>query len=200
MQGERRASHCGLHRGLSLGLVKAPGEMGADIAVGEGRWIGNSLNFGGPYVGLFTARSIFSARCRAPLRRDGRRGWAPQLRPDPLDARTAYQTRQGDVQHLHQLGAMRARLQHPSDAARRSRLAALARINHANAVDLAGKLARVGGVEVLNASFFNEFTIRIPGDAADAIERLAARGVLGGVPASRLAPGRGLRLPNPAES
>jgi glycine dehydrogenase subunit 1 len=48
----------------------------------------------------------------------------------------------------------------------------------------------VRGVEVLNEAFFNEFTIRVRGDAADVIERLAAKGVLGGVPVSRLEPGR----------
>jgi glycine dehydrogenase subunit 1 len=43
---------------------------------------------------------------------------------------------------------------------------------------------------VLNETFFNELTIRVPGDGAEAIERLAAKGVLGGVPVSRLEPGR----------
>ncbi len=41
---------------LSLGAVRSPGEMDADIAVGEGQSIGNGLNFGGPYVGLFSTR------------------------------------------------------------------------------------------------------------------------------------------------
>jgi glycine dehydrogenase subunit 1 len=66
----------------------------------------------------------------------------------------------------------------------------LARINHANAVQLADRLAAVPGVEVLNDTFFNEFTIRVPGDAAEVIEKLAAKAVLGGVPVSRLEPGR----------
>jgi glycine dehydrogenase subunit 1 len=46
----------------------------------------------------------------------------------------------------------------------------------------------VKGVKVLNDTFFNEFTIRVPGNAAEVIEKLAAKGVLGGVPASRLMP------------
>ena len=69
-------------------------------------------------------------------------------------------------------------------------LARMARINHANAVDLADRLAGIAGVTVLNDTFFNEFTIRVPGDAAEVIEQLAARGVLGGVPVSRLEPDR----------
>jgi glycine dehydrogenase subunit 1 len=57
-------------------------------------------------------------------------------------------------------------------------------------VKLADALGQVRGVTVLNKSFFNEFTIRVPGDAAAVIEKLAAKGVLGGVPASRLDPSR----------
>jgi glycine dehydrogenase subunit 1 len=68
----------------------------------------------------------------------------------------------------------------------------LARINHANAVDLAGRLAAVPGVTVLNKTFFNEFTIKISGDAAQAVERMAGAGVLGGVPVSRLLPDKEL--------
>jgi glycine dehydrogenase subunit 1 len=69
-------------------------------------------------------------------------------------------------------------------------LGRLARINHANAVKLADALGKVRGVTVLNKTFFNEFTIRVPGDAAAVIEKLAQKGVLGGVPASRLDPGK----------
>ena len=56
---------------VSLGLVTPPGAMGADIVVGEGQSIGNALNFGGPYVGLFATRQKFCGRCRAgsPARR-----------------------------------------------------------------------------------------------------------------------------------
>jgi glycine dehydrogenase subunit 1 len=66
----------------------------------------------------------------------------------------------------------------------------LARINHANAVALAERLAAIPGVTVLNAAFFNEFTLRVPGDAVEVIEKLAHKGVLGGVPFARLDPGR----------
>jgi glycine dehydrogenase subunit 1 len=68
----------------------------------------------------------------------------------------------------------------------------LAQVNHANAALLAERLALVPGVTVLNETFFNEFTIRVTGDGADLVERLAKRGILGGVPVSRLSPGAGL--------
>ena len=64
----------------------------------------------------------------------------------------------------------------------------LARINHDNAIALADKLAGIDGVELLTPAFFNEFTIRVPGKATDVLESLVEKGILGGVPASRLAP------------
>jgi len=66
----------------------------------------------------------------------------------------------------------------------------LAQINHANAVALADALAGIRGVDVVTPSFFNEFTIRLPGDGAAIVEKLADGGVLGGIPASRLEPER----------
>jgi glycine dehydrogenase subunit 1 len=64
----------------------------------------------------------------------------------------------------------------------------LARVNHANAIALADALSGIDGVEVLTTAYFNEFTIRVPGNGVDVIEALAEKGVLGGVPALRLAP------------
>ena len=67
----------------------------------------------------------------------------------------------------------------------------LAKANHHAACGLADMLGGVAGVSVLNRSFFNEFTLRVPGDAASVVEKMAARGVLAGVPYSRLAPRAG---------
>jgi glycine dehydrogenase subunit 1 len=71
-------------------------------------------------------------------------------------------------------------------------LTRLATLNHEAACLLADQLASVPGVSVLTPTFFNEFTVRVPGNAAAVIEKLAAKGVLGGVPVSRLLPGAGL--------
>jgi glycine dehydrogenase subunit 1 len=68
----------------------------------------------------------------------------------------------------------------------------LARVNHANAVLLADAMANMPGVEVLNETFFNEFTIRVRGDAGDVLGKMAERGVLGGVRVSRLLLNAGL--------
>jgi glycine dehydrogenase subunit 1 len=59
-------------------------------------------------------------------------------------------------------------------------------------VKLADMLSGVKGVDVLNTSFFNEFTIRVKGDAQKIVDRLAHHGVLAGVPVSRLLPNAGL--------
>ena len=61
-------------------------------------------------------------------------------------------------------------------------LSRLARINHANAVKLADQLAAVKGVEVLNKTFFNEFTVKLAKPAAEVVERLAEKGVLAACP------------------
>jgi glycine dehydrogenase subunit 1 len=178
---------------VSLGLVKPPGEMGADIVVGEGQSIGNSLNFGGPYVGLFATRSKYMRQmpgrlCGETLDADGRRGFVLTLstREQHIKrdrATSSICTNAGLCclafsTHLTLLGE--------------AGLKRLARINHANAVDLASRLEAIPGVKVLNQTFFNEFTLRMPLQADALVESLAEKRVLGGVPASRLWPGQGL--------
>jgi glycine dehydrogenase subunit 1 len=178
---------------VSLGLVTPPGAMGADIVAGEGQSIGNRLNFGGPYVGLFASKDKYLRQmpgrlCGETVDASGRRGFVltlstreQHIRRDKATSNICTNSGLASLAftiHMTLLG----------DAGLRR----LARINHANAVALADRLAAVRGVEVLNETFFNEFTIRIPGDATRTVERMAEMGVLGGVPVSRLLPDRGL--------
>ena len=178
---------------VSLGLVASPGSQGADIAVGEGQSIGNALNFGGPYVGLFATQSKFIRQmpgrlCGETVDADGARGFVLTLSTREQHIRRDKATSNictnsglcclAFTIHMTLLGE--------------AGLKRLARVNHANAVKLADQLARVKGVEVLNRSFFNEFTVRLAKPAAEVVERLAERGVLAGVPVSRLLPGAGL--------
>lgn len=176
---------------ISLGLVEPPGAMDADIVVGEGQSIGNALSFGGPYVGLFAARrkhvrQMPGRLCGETVDREGRRGFVLTLSTREQHIRREKATSNICTNSGLCVLAFTIHMTLLGEAG----LKRLARINHANAVKLAGLLAEVPGVEVLNATFFNEFTIRVPGDAAEAIERLAAKGVLGGVPVSRLEPDR----------
>jgi glycine dehydrogenase subunit 1 len=176
---------------LSLGALQPPGEMGADIVAAEGQSLGNGLNFGGPYVGLFATRERFVRQMPGRLSgetvdADGKRGWVLTLSTREQHIRREKATSNictnaglcalAFTVHLTLLGEAGFR-----------RLAAL---NHATACRLADRLAAVPGVEVLNASFFNELTVRLPHAAAPIVEKLAARGILAGVPASRLWPER----------
>ncbi len=178
---------------MSLGLVTPPGEMGADIVVGEGQSIGNSLNFGGPYVGLFATRQAYVRQmpgrlCGETVDADGRTGYVLTLSTREQHIRREKATSNICTNsglcclafsiHLTLLG--------------NKGLTQVARINHANAVLLADMLAPIAGVDVLNETFFNEFTIRVRGKAADVVEAMAQRGVLAGVPMSRLLPDAGL--------
>ena len=178
---------------VSLGLVTPPGEMGADIAVGEGQSIGVALSFGGPYVGLFATRQKYVRQmpgrlCGETVDAEGRRGFVLTLSTREQHIRRDKATSNictnsglcclAFTIHMTLLGE--------------AGLKRLARVNHANAVKLADALAAVPGVEVLNETFFNEFTVRLPRPAAEVVEALAERHVLGGVPVSRLLPGAGL--------
>ncbi|MGJ0512710.1 aminomethyl-transferring glycine dehydrogenase subunit GcvPA [Methylocystis sp.] len=177
---------------VSLGLLKSPGAMGADIVVGEGHSIGNSLNFGGPYVGLFATRHEFLRQMPGRLAgesvdADGKRSYVLTLSTREQHIRRDKATSNictnsglcalAFTIHLTLLGE--------------AGLTRLARVNHANAVLLAQMLADVQNVDVLNEAFFNEFTLRVEGDAAALVERMAARSVLAGVPVSRLLPRAG---------
>ena len=176
---------------VSLGLVRSPGEMGADIVAAEGQAIGNSLNFGGPYVGLFATREKFirqmPGRITGEARdTDGRRGWVLTLSAREQHIRREKATSNictnsglcalAFTIHMSLLG---------EDGYRR-----LAELNHARAIELADGLASIQGVEVINDSYFNEFTVQLPVDASEIVETLAAEDIFAGVPVSRLFPGK----------
>jgi len=174
---------------VSLGLVEPPGAMGADIVVGEGQGIGNALSFGGPYVGLLATRQKYLRQmpgrlCGETVDKEGRRGFVLTLSTREQHIRREKATSNICTNSGLCVLAFTIHMSLLGEAGLRR----LARINHANAVALADMLGKVPGLSVLNDTFFNEFTIRVPGDAAEVIEKLARKGVLGGVPASRLSP------------
>ncbi len=174
---------------ISLGAVMAPGDMGADIVVAEGQSLGNPLGFGGPYVGLFAAREKHVRQmpgrlCGQTVDEEGRRGWVLTLSTREQHIRREKATSNictnsglcalAFTIHLALLGEQG--------------FSKLAAFNHARAVQLAERLSKLKDVEVVTDAFFNEFAVRLPRAASDVVSELAARGVLGGVPVSRLIP------------
>jgi glycine dehydrogenase subunit 1 len=164
--------------------------MGADIVIAEGQSIGNGLNFGGPYLGLLATRQKFIRQmpgrlCGETVDQDGRRGFVLTLSTREQHIRRDKATSNictnsglcalAFTVHMTLLGE--------------AGLRRLARLNHANAVALAERLAAIAGVEVVTPHFFNEFTIRTPKPGAQVISALVAERLIGGVPASRLFPG-----------
>ena len=174
---------------VSLGLVAPPGAMVADIVVAEGQSLGVGLQFGGPYVGLFATAERFVRQlpgrlCGQTVDADGRPGYVLTLSTREQHIRREKAT--SNICTSSGLCAL-AFCIHASLLGEAG-LIQLARLNHARAVTLAGMLAELPGVEVINDTFFNEFTVRLDTAAASLVESLAGRGILGGVPVSRLCP------------
>jgi glycine dehydrogenase subunit 1 len=178
---------------LSFGLLKPPGAMGADIVCGEGQSIGNALNFGGPYVGLFGTREKYVRQMPGRLAgetvdAEGRRGFTLTLSTREQHIRREKAT--SNICTNSGLCALAWTI-HMSLLGEKG-LRAVAAQNHARARSLAKALAGVPGVEILAARFFNEFAYRTRLPADDLIEALADKGVLGGVAFSRLDPHAGM--------
>jgi glycine dehydrogenase subunit 1 len=175
---------------VSLGAIRSPGEMRADIVVGEGQGLGNGLNYGGPYLGLFACREKHVRQmpgrlCGETVDADGRRGFVLTLSTREQHIRREKATSNictnsglcalAFTTHLSLLGE--------------TGLRKLAALNHARAVQLAERLARMPGVELVTQSFFNEFTIKLPIEARPVVRKLADKGILAGVSLGRLYPG-----------
>ncbi len=175
---------------VALGAIAAPGDLGADIVVGEGQSIGVGLQFGGPYLGLFAVRDPKHVRqmpgrlCGETTDAEGKRGFVLTLSTREQHIRREKATSNictnsglcalAFCAHMTLLG--------------QTGLRRLAAENHRLACLTADRLAKVPGVTVLNDSYFNEFTVRIGTDAREVVRTLAEQGVLGGVSLGRLYP------------
>jgi glycine dehydrogenase subunit 1 len=174
---------------VSLGLLEAPGALGADIVVAEGQSIGNALTFGGPYVGLMATRKEFIRQmpgrlCGETVDADGNRGFVLTLSTREQHIRREKAT--SNICTNSGLCALAFSI-HMSLLGEAG-LRRLARLNHSRAVALFDALKAVPGVELLNNTFFNEMTIKVPAPAAPIVDSLARRDILAGVPVSRLLP------------
>ena len=174
---------------VSLGLIEAPGVLGADIVVAEGQSLGNALSFGGPYVGLMATRKDFVRQmpgrlCGETVDADGNRGFVLTLSTREQHIRREKATSNICTNSGLCALAFSIHMSLLGEAGFRR----LARLNHARAVALHDALGRVENIERLNKTFFNEMTIKLPVPAAPIVERLARENILAGVPVSRLEP------------
>ncbi len=176
---------------VALGLIEAPGALGADIVVAEGQSIGNALNFGGPYVGLMATRDKFIRQmpgrlCGETVDAEGKRGFVLTLSTREQHIRREKAT--SNICTNSGLCALAFSI-HMSLLGEAG-LTKLARLNHARACALADALEQIPGVELLNDTFFNEMTLRLNKPAASVVEALVAKNIIAGVPVSRLEPGK----------
>ena len=174
---------------VALGLIKSPGEMGADIVVGEGQSIGVGLQFGGPYVGLFACREKHVRQMPGRLAgetvdAEGKRGFVLTLSTREQHIRREKAT--SNICTNSGLCALAFSI-HMTLLGEKG-LRQLATNNHVRAVEVAGRLAAIPGVALVNDAFFNEFTLELPVEARPAVHAMVTRGVLGGVSLGRLYP------------
>jgi glycine dehydrogenase subunit 1 len=174
---------------VALGAIRSPGEMGADIVVGEGQSIGVGLNFGGPYVGLFATRDKYVRQMPGRLAgetvdAEGKRGFVLTLSTREQHIRREKAT--SNICTNSGLCALAFTI-HMTLLGEKG-LRALAERNHYLAGEAERRLTGIPGVELVNRTYFNEFTLRLPKEARPVVRAMAEKGVLGGVSLGRLYP------------
>jgi len=168
-------------------LFASPGEVGADIAVGEGQALGLPVSFGGPYVGLFAARNDLVRQMPGrlvgrTLDADGRDGFVLTLTTREQHIRRAKAT--SNICTNQSLCALQVSMY--LSLLGPEGLREVARQSHAHAAYLRAGIAALPGFTVPHAGpFFHEFVVKTPIPAVDLVARLAARGIFAGVPLSR---------------
>ena len=174
---------------VALGLIKSPGEMGADIVVGEGQSIGVGLQFGGPYVGLFACKEKYVRQmpgrlCGETVDAEGKRGFVLTLSTREQHIRREKATSNICTNSGLCALAFSIHMTLLGEAGLRT----LAGINHALAVETADRLIKIPGVRLINDGFFNEFTVALPVKSRKLVRELAPKGVMAGVSLGRLYP------------
>jgi glycine dehydrogenase subunit 1 len=169
---------------VSLGLVKSPGEMGADIVVGDGQSLGNPLSFGGPSFGFIAAtkkyiRNMPGRIIGETVDKNGRRGYVLTLQAREQHIKRHKAT--SNICSNQSLCALRGLIFLASVG--KGGLAELARLNYDKAEFAKAELIGIKGVTLVNGSpTFNEFTLRLPVTAEHLVKTLLQKGIAAGVP------------------
>ncbi|MBO3803659.1 MAG: aminomethyl-transferring glycine dehydrogenase subunit GcvPA [Candidatus Brockarchaeota archaeon] len=171
----------------SLGLLKAPGEFGADIAAGEGQSLGNSVSFGGPHLGFLAARQEFLQKMPGRLvgmttDTEGRRGFVMTLQAREQHVRREKAT--SNICSNQALNALAATVYLAALGRRGFRK--LSTLNAQKARYLRSRVLELKGFEArFEKPYYNEFVVRCPIDPRKINEELTKRSILGGLPVGR---------------
>lgn len=171
---------------IALGLMKTPGEMGADIAVGEGQSLGLPLGFGGPYLGLFTARKEYIRKmpgriCAMTVDKQGKRGFVLTLQAREQHIRR--EKAMSNVCSNQALCALRA-LIYLCEVGKQG-LVEIAQDCYSKTEYLKKKLAEF--VPIINTRpTFNEFVVRLPISAVEVVRKIKQKEVFPGIPVKSL--------------
>ncbi|MCF6179916.1 MAG: aminomethyl-transferring glycine dehydrogenase subunit GcvPA [Geopsychrobacter sp.] len=175
---------------VALGKIKSPGELGADIVVGEGQSFGMPVSFGGPGVGCFatrqkTVRSIPGRLVGATTDKDGKPGYVLTLATREQHIRREKAT--SNICSNQGLCALIANIY--LCLMGKTGLRELAEQNLAKAEYAKTAIGAIDGFSIpFTAPTFNEFVVEFQGDAAALLESLEAQGILGGIPLTKYFP------------
>jgi glycine dehydrogenase subunit 1 len=173
---------------LALALLKAPGLLGADIAVGEGQSFGNGLNFGGPYVGFFAAKEAYLRAMPGRLvgetvDRDGRRGFVLAVATREQHIRREKAT--SNICTNQALCAL-ASLVYLATFGKQG-LRELAEMNLSKAEYAKKRLGAVGFLR-FSGPTFNEFVLTLKSDPGPILSGLLEEGLVGGLALKKFYP------------
>ena len=168
---------------ISLGILRTPGEYGADVAVAEGQPLGLPLGFGGPYLGVMAATKALMRKLPGRIVGEttdaaGRRAFVLTLQAREQHIRR--EKASSNICSNEALCAMTASVY--LAAVGPEGLAQAARLSAAHAHYLADRLAELGFELKSRRPFFNEFLTTCPVDADALVDALAKRGILAGLP------------------
>lgn len=168
---------------IALGLMKTPGELGADIAVGEGQPLGMPLSFGGPYLGFMACREKLMRKLPGRIvgeTKDARGGRCFVLTLQAREQHIRREKASSNICSNEALCAMTAGAYLTAMGAEGLQQAASLCLSKAHY--LASELGKIGCPLVYDKPFFHEFVTKLPMPAAEVEKKLAAAGILSGLP------------------